>query len=82
MVSYNLRFDKSCAHFSNLAKFNMGMTETSLLFFKSEEYVTYKVNTLKSALLGAVIVSSFNFASHEVLMSDDASQGLGKKCAV
>lgn len=46
----------SCAYFSDLAKFSMGMTETSLLFFKFEEYVTYKVNTLKSALSGAVIL--------------------------
>lgn len=56
MVSCNLKFVKSCAHFSHLAKFSMEMTESSLLFCKFEEYVTYKVNILKSALSGAVIL--------------------------
>lgn len=75
MRSYNLKFDKSCAHFSDLTKFSMKMTEISLSFFQFEERVMYKGNTLKSVLSGAVILSSFNFASHEVLIRDD-----GDKC--
>lgn len=71
MLSYNLKFDKSCAHFSDLAKFSMKMTETSLSFFQFEERVMYKGNILRRVLSGAVILSSFSFASHEVLIRDD-----------
>lgn len=69
MVSYNLKFGKSFAHFSDLDRFSM--TETSLRFFQFEERVMYKVNTLKSVLSEAGILSSFNFASHEVLIRND-----------
>lgn len=61
MVSYNLKFGKSFAHFSDLDRFSMKMTETSLRFFQFEERVMYKVNTLKSGLSEAGVLSSFNF---------------------
>lgn len=74
MLSYNLKFDKSWAHFSDVAKFSMEMTETSLSFFQFEEHVMCKRNTLKCVLSGAVILSSFYFASHEVLIRDDRDE--------